>query len=572
MRLFFALCVTLASALATCAAAFAAPPRSIDLTADSVRYFSNRFIVTGDGDVRVRLSDGTIIHGDTFAMDLKQNRYIVAGDVQLEAGGTPQTGAAFSGFNDLDKSYFLTSEGTPDRWTFFGSDYANPIKGRIQPGDAFALPDITGERPYILAHGASIIPKTNVKFTGSRVSALGVYVPTQAFVVSFSANPNYTQNGFAGATADVGLPYNASAHAISALHLRYDPINKLYGSFDQHFAWQHDYIVASVNPLTRENRQFNFIGYKRVSPKMDFRAFFQETTIQHGIYRPDAASSFTNLQTNFALHHSAVTINFDQYNNNLLGTTLFEQQNEHPSDGLLTWSGFDNKIPHTPITFRLRSGVNFAHDGFHAGGLVPTGLYLQNFAGTPIETLWQTFYGINAYTPTVKLADKTYFNAVFDKQRQNNSLPHHIDTTTTSFSISKLFLTKASLLLAYSIVNTGDYYGARQTEFYPSYGVVSNQFGTYTSYDSFRGFATNRALTGSLVLTPNPNFNANITVRRNFDYPRAIPGAFGQSPTQLTGELRVRLARQILMDISRSYYFNFGDQRWSPQFLIQFGP
>ncbi|GAC1417233.1 MAG: hypothetical protein NVSMB64_27170 [Candidatus Velthaea sp.] len=572
MRLCLALCAAIVATVVTTAAALAAPPRSLDLTADSVRYFSNRFVVTGDGNVRLRLSDGTIVRGETFAMDLKLNRYIVAGNVRLESDAAIQTGAAFSGFNDLDKSYFLASDETPDRWTFSGQDFKAPSKGRQQPGDAFAIPDLTDERPYIYAKSASIVPKTNVKFVGSRIYVLGAYVPTPSYVVSFSANPNFSQNAFAGATADVGLPYTASRNAVSSFHLRYDTIRKAYLSFDQHFARDRDYVVFSVNPLTQEQRQFNLIGYKRVSPKFDARTFLQLSTAQHGIYQPEAAGAYSNVQLNRALRRSALALTYDQYNTSLLGHSTFEQQNEHPSDALLSWTGFDNKLGKTPVTFRLRSGIGFAHDGFHAGLNVPDGLYLQNFAGTKVTTLWQKFAGIDLYTPSVRIARSTYLNATFDKQRTWYSLPHHIDRTATRVSLSKLYGTKASVLLAYSIANNGDYYGGRQAEFYPANGPIGTSFGTFGSYDSFRGFSTNRALTGSIVLTPNPNFNLNLTVTRNYDYPAPIPGAFGLAPVQLSGEFRLRLARQILMDVSRSYFFNFANQRWSPQFQVQFGP
>src|ERR1700761_3617345 len=60
--------------------ALAAPPTSLDITANRVDFYYNRFILTADGNVRVRLSDGTIVRGQTFTMDLKLNRYLVAGN------------------------------------------------------------------------------------------------------------------------------------------------------------------------------------------------------------------------------------------------------------------------------------------------------------------------------------------------------------------------------------------------------------------------------------------------------------------------------------------------------------
>ena len=38
-----------------------------------------------------------------------------------------------------------------------------------------------------------------------------------------------------GGRADVGIPFNGSAHSLSALHVRNDAINGTYLAFDQHF-------------------------------------------------------------------------------------------------------------------------------------------------------------------------------------------------------------------------------------------------------------------------------------------------------------------------------------------------
>lgn len=573
MRFYLIFYIAIAMALTATRPAVAAPSTSLDISARRIDYFSNRFIVTGDGNVRVRLSDGTVVSGETFAMDLKMNRYVIAGNVHLDGTDVHESGAAFSGFPDLDKSYFLPGAGVPDRWTYNGLDFTHPVKGRDQPGDAFFIPEVSGERPFILATAATVIPKTNVQFTNSQVYTFGAYVPTHGYVLNFSTNPNFAQNAFAGATADVGVPYHGARNAISAFHLRYDTMNHAYLSFDQHFAWDRDYVVASVNPLTREQKQFNLIGYKRFSPKLEGRAFFQLSTLQHAFLEPENASAFSNLQVTFGLPHSSLGITVNQYNAGLLANEPTEQGNEHPIDARLSWTGSDHRIGTSPLNFRLRSGMAYSHDGFH------NGLYLVNFAGTPVTTLWQQFAGATLYTSSIRVGRDTFFNATFDKQRQWFSLPHHVDMTNTTASVSKIYGTKLALLGAYTISNVGDYYGARQAEFYPPYGPITTQFGTYGGYSAFRGFTTSRSLVGSAIITPNAFFALNLTVQRNVDFPAPIPGQFGQPPgqlgrlpLQLTGDVRIRLARQILLDLNRSYYFNFGDQRWQPQFQIQFAP
>jgi hypothetical protein len=47
---------------------------------------------------------------------------------------------------------------------------------------------------------------------------------------------------------------------------------------------------------------------------------------------------------------------------------------------------------------------------------------------------------------------------------------------------------------------------------------------------------------------------------------------YGQPPLQFAGDLRLRLSKQVLLDLTRGYYFNYASERWTPQFGIQFSP
>jgi hypothetical protein len=579
--------------LASFRCADADPPTSLDLSADRVVFFSNRYIVTGEGHVRVRLSDGTVLTSELFSMDLKLNRYLLAGNVHIDGGDVHETGAGFAGYPDLDRSYFLSANGTPDKWTYFGLDFKHPQKGRAQPGDAFFIPDVTSEKPYIVASSATILPKTMVQFRASRLLILGVFIPTGKWVQTFSANSNYAQNAFAGASFDIGLPYNGSLHSVSAIHLRYTGLQKFFLSFDQHFVWGRDYVVFSVNPVTQYERQFNLIGYKRISPKMEARIFAQLSTEQHGIYQPQISSSYINFESVVSLPHSALSLVADQYNNSLLQypeNAGLEIAYDHPADAQLTWYGRDTPLTkYTPINIRLRSGSGIAHDGYHCGApaFCPDDRenkthedlgYVLDYFGTTrtrVPTITQKFAGFTLYTNSYPLdrGRSINLNVTYDKQRQWFSLPHYIDTTTATASISKTYTRKLAFLGAYSVTQLGDFYGARQTEFYPAYApaLVDPYNGiTYPGYSAFRGFSTTRSLTGSAVVTPNQYFNYALTVRRGYDFPAPVPGLFGIPPWEITNEVRFRLTKQILLDVTRTDYFNFGG--YGPSFNVQFGP
>jgi hypothetical protein len=566
-----------------------APTTSLDLTASHVAYYADRYVLSGDGNVRLRLSDGTIIRGESFAMDIKQDRYLVAGDVHIDGPKVHEVGAAFSSFIDAGRSYFLSANGTPDRWTYFGLDWTDQHPGRQQPGDAFAFPDAGSGRPYITASGARVIPGTNILFGSARVLTAGVYIPTGRYVVTISSNPNFYQNAFAGGRFDIGLPYNGSAHSLSAFHIRNDAINGTYLSFDQHFVWNQDYIVASVNPITQEQRQWNLIGYKRVSPGLEVRGFFQLNTQSFGaLSQPLSSGSFANIQVNAALPHSGLSFNADQYNWSLLGiapTDTFIHRRSHPVDASLSWNGIREHFGKSPLAYQfqyqLRSGFGYAHDQYGEGYYpVDAQQNLLNGGFGPPD-LFYHYVGATLIAPTLRLKNQMAFSFTADKQRTWYSEPHHVDITTGTASVSRAFdYNKFNTFLAYSLTETADYWGADQLKAYPpgmingvQYGdTATTQFGTFSGLDTFRGLAVTRNYTLGLVFTPNGYASYALTMRRFYDTPAPIPGLFGQPPWQVTADVRFRLARQIQVDLSRSYYFNFANLQWQPQFQIQFSP
>ncbi|HYW52462.1 MAG TPA: hypothetical protein VE826_00760 [Dongiaceae bacterium] len=573
----------LAAALFGSAAALApaAPPTSLDVTGKSVSFYFNRFIVTADGDVRVRLSDGTVVSGQTFTMDLKLNRYLVAGDVHLDGPTIHQAGAAFAGYPDLDRSYFLPTGAAPQRLTFFGLDWSHPDAAREQPGDAFFFPDLTGERAYIMADGARIVPKTNVQFDMARVYTAGVYLPSPRYVVTFSANSHFYENAFAGARADVGIPFNGSEHSLSALHVRNDAFNGTYLAFDQHFVWNQDWIAFGIDPLTQEQRQYNLIGYKRWTPKLESRLFLQESAAQAGIInRPTNAAGFAELLLSAGLRGSNVSYIQDNYYQYLLGlpkgltdldtaTPAFDPRwKEHPANGTLQFSGGPSPMVRgaIPLFVRPRVGIGFAHDVYGEGG------YPNLQPGPP--SLWYHYLGASVYTAPVPLTRTLALTGSYDRQRTWYSEPHQIDLGDLRFAVSGARERQhLRYFLAYEIKTTDDYWGAQQLAAYPANpDVVTTPFGTFSGQAAFRGLATSRGYTGSLIYTPTGLLEFNLLLSRFYDTPAPVPGRYGQPPWQLTGDVRVRLSRQILLDLSRSYYFNFANERWTPQFGIQFSP
>ena len=571
--------------------AVAETTRSVELHANVVDFYSNRYILTADGNVTARLSDGTVITGATFTMDLKLNRFLIAGNVRVDGPKIHQTGAAFAGYPDLERFFFLTEGETPDRYTYYGLDFTDPHKGRQQPTDAYYFPDLTAEHPYIIANAVTIFPKNNIEFpVGSRISVLGVYVPTPGYVVNYSSNPNFYQNAFSGAVFDIGIPYHGAADALSAFHIRYDQYRGLYTAFDQHFVHNLDYAVFSVDPLTQNQRQWNAILYKRVSPVVEARLFYQLSEQSQFLNEPNSASSYANFAVNTKVGRYAVGLNVDQYNNDLLsgGQDAFAatgaRQVGHPFDATINVSSYEDEFRMfryigIPVKFQYRFGYGINYDSYGLPVLGPidqTANVPPLFGGVPYNSIFNTYVGLSVYTSSIRLAKELTISAKADKLVTAYSLPHHTVQTDVDFTLARTPLSTKlpALVLSYDVLNVGDFYGAQQSYAYPPFvpDTITNQFGTFSGLSTFDGFATQRTWSGSIVYTPTPYFALNLTMQHLIVTPAPVPGVGGAAPYQLTADMRVRISSHILVDLSRQYFFNWANETWSPQWGIQFSP
>jgi hypothetical protein len=574
---------------------------AFSISADQVNFYSNRFIVEADGHVRVVLGDGTKITGNTFSMDLRLNRFLIAGDVKLTAGGRETDGAAFAEFFDFDRAYFVPITSEPDRWTFAEGDYAHPLLGREMPGDVFELPNLAGERNFLFAKRAVIDPNQSVRFTPASLNFGVSFVRFPSYFLDFSKNPNFAQNALSGADIDVPLDFAGGEHGLATLHLRYDSINHVYLAYEQHQISDNHYLVFSANPLTQPGKQYNFIGYDRISPVMQVQLTAQEFAFQHSFTQPLSASAFVSLQITEALPHSFLQLTTQSYYQSLLGQPQGIGRDlyygdpshlwipDHPAGATLQWTGFRHHLKHIPIAFQLRSSFGVNHNGISTlnqnSGLISLG-------GVDYDTEWNHGAGITLLSdPIVLLHDRanrgrdTYLTAVFDKQRTYFSIPHHIDYTTTTVSLTKVIDRQhLTALASYTNANIADFYGAQQSLVYPASVAVSPATGeVYPQYLAFRGLSTSRSFRQQLVFTPSTAVNASISMRENDDFPIAVPGIsttvgnvtyfnnYGIPPYQFTADVRFRLNSLLVLDVSRSYFFNFGGfQRWSPAFTIQF--
>lgn len=579
----------------------------VRLTADHIAFYYDTFLIEADGNVRVRTSDGFSASGDAFSMDLKLNRFLLAGHVSLEARGEHAAGAALSDFLDFNRIYFIPVSTQPDRWTFLNGDLVHPVKGRIMPGDTFAFPAFP-RNPSITASEAVIGTKNYARFSGAWAYLGGLGLPLGSYVVNFSSNQYFAQNSLTGANFDATWNFAGNDNSLSALHLRYDTFNHAYLAFEQHFVGSHEYAIFSANPLTKSNRFFNLQLYDQLGSRFQIQSFTQYN-LDQGILLsapPLSATQTTYVSATQAFPHSYLQLTSNFTNYNLLGSGSFNNPNahpgnlSHPSQMQLTATSFQNRIGKLPLYEQIYGGYGFNHDSVGSNQYAqvnppnPTP-GLQSFGGVTYTTIWNTVFGFNLFTPAVKIGDHDnpyqtfYLNAVFNRQRQWNSLPHRVDNATTTFSLSRQFARPLNAYLNYQIQNTTDRYlvggyPSCTVNFDPNKGPICPP-----GLTAFHGESTLRTLSLGTNFTPNPEFNLSLVARQHTDFPRPYQNVFplpllnvlgeplynnylGQPPYDLTGDVRFHVLPHMLLDVQRTYYFNYGPIQWSPAFIIQVLP
>lgn len=568
--------LALVLALAVAGAPARAASGVIAVRANGLAYYSDRFILEADGNVVVNMPDGRTVTGETMSIDLRNDRMLIAGNVHLRTAGHDWWGAAFSEFFDFKRGYFLPILSEPDRWTFLDGNFAEPQPGRVMPEDAFALPDLGGQHVYMYAKSARIMLQENVVFGPGRLFAGAGYAPVPSYVLNFSKNPNFAQNSLNGAQFDAPYNFAGGRRSLSTLHFRYDNVHKAFLAYEGHIVGEKNYATFSVNPINRPDKQYNLQVYNRLGKHAEQRTSFQLFTFQTGLSRPLSATSYFATQTNLELRHSSLQLSIAQFNQSLLaepapdvngaqyyGDPSHYFDRNHPFNATLSWTGFEHKLWKLPLTYQLRSGYGWYYNQFG----------VQAFNGVNYPLVHQPYTGISAYIPTIKVARNYGFDLRADKQRSWYTSPHFIDSTSTTMSLSRSWGTHVAAAVFYSVQNVVDNYGGQQLIAYPpntAYSNYDNQ--VHPGYAAFSGAATSRTLAEQFTFTPNPNFSFKMQFYENKDFPAPIPDTVGRAPAFARLEMRVRVSPSLLLDLGRSYYFNYGSQRWQPQFDLRLGP
>lgn len=560
----------------------------IKLHARHVTFDYNRFLVEADGNVDVRTSDGMELRGDAFSMDLKLNRFVLAGHVTAQSSAGIQHGAALADFLDFDRIYFdpivAGASGTPlpDRWTFIDGDFAHPLKGRVMPGDTFALPDVAGVLPFVEGTSVTIGARNYLRFGHDSMKLVGsVYVPLPSFYLNFSTNEHLADNSLSGANLDATYEFSGNANSIEAAHARYDVSEGAYLSYEQHLSGSKGYAVFSLNPATQPSKFLNVVLSDKPSNRLQFRSFTQFHEVGSLFHQPSEAGIGNTLQAVYAFPRSFVQAVYQNVNYSLLAPGAATYFAPHPSSVQVSDQTFDAKVGKTPLLVHWIYGFGMQNNVFG----------LETLGGVQYNTIWQHNVGMALTLPQFKIGHSPldfqnyYINASYTRNFQWNSLPHQIDIADTQISLSRVFRSHWSSFLQYDVNNVRDIYGTNQLAIYPG---STPSGATNPAYGSFHGYATFRTLALDVNYTNSDNFVFNLIARKHDDFPKPVPFFYpapqynvlgqelqpyylGQPPYDVTADVRFRINPHLSLDIARTYYFNYSGMRWSPHFYFQVG-
>ena len=557
----------------------------VRLQARHIAFYYDRYLIEADGRVHVTTSDGTMISGDAFSMDLRLNRFLVAGHVHLRSKSGNLDGAGIADFLGFHRVYFVPVVTRPDRWTYVDGNYASPIKGRQMPGDTFYFPDTSSSTISLTATSATIGERSFVRFGDVVTYAGSLRMPLPSYYFYFGTNRNLAINSLSGANFDETWNATGNGNAITSLHLRYDSANKAYLSGEQHFASDRSYAVISDNPATKQEHFWNLVGSDKIGSHFQFNLFTQLEETQSWFKQPESATLVSYATATQAFNQSFLSLAGTFVNYNLVNDAYFD----HPSSLQLSATTVNHQIWKTPFYENITYGIGFNHDSLTPHG--PAVFAQQEYGGVWYTTIWNHDLGYTLYLPGFQFGDhddqyrRYYFNATLSVSRTWDSVPHHINSANSTFSVSRTFSRQVNSSLTYNIVNTSDIYN--EGGYSPPASPPEGPYGPDTNFLAFRGASTLRAATLSTTYSANPNLVTTLSYMHRDDFPAAIPGIFappplnnlgqyiynnwfGQPPDQLTGEVRARLFPHVVIDIQRTDYFDFGDLKWSPQFIVQF--
>jgi hypothetical protein len=379
-------------------------------------------------------------------------------------------------------------------------------------------------------------------------------------VYNFSANQNFGVNSLSGASFDVPYSFAGSAATLDALHLRYDQTQavKTYWSFEHHSVFgDGGYLVLSLNPASRPAKQWNLLSYEPAGSRAALSLNAQLFTTQSGLSSPSISNGFVDAQWTQALAQSSLRLDLTQS----YGSFLANGSPNHPFVAGLQWTGYDEPIGKSGLTFRTQSGIARVHDAF-------------GVSSTSLTDVWSHYLGAYVATPIYNGPFHTGVELTAQAQRTWLTFPNTVDSASLSLAASRRISEKVIAIASVvtSAVNATDpartfAFPNSATGFVPTPTSPNGLpvLGVPTIVPS----AVYRVYSISSSWQPGPAFAFSASLQKTAYSPVQVPFVAGPPRYQFSGDARFRLTKTLFADVSRSYFFNWSGKSWSPQFGLQ---
>lgn len=466
-------------------------------------FYGGHLVIDATGDVEVVEDGGRRVRAQRVLLDLRANRMLAAGDVVVTTGDARQAGAAYAEDLRTRKGTLIAAGGLP------------PADAGREP---LALPETGGEAPFVVARAASVHLGADVRLTDARVIAAGAHaVPLPSFVYTFSPDTGYVVSNIARGGENLPIFIGSTRNSVQALHFQYNPQTRFDVGIDERLVYgSRAYDVLSLSPLIGPNKILNATWQRQINAHTN--QTLTSSTMQ-------GVGTFNSLDLRDGLHRSFVSLDGTQF------------RGQHAAE--FAWQGYDQRMGPGggigDLSFHLRSAYGYSHaSGVFAPPPYPSGT-LQ-----PATIFHDTFESFVATAP-LRLNPATTLLASADLRMTFDTLPHRQFARTYGSTLSM----RLNRFVSASLFDG-------ETPLLDSYPGLSTAYLTHFSTQIATLSYANRDSSAFAL-----NFARNAARTNN-------PSGLIVQPYSLALDMRVRLGRSLMLDLSRSYAFGFEGQRFGP--------
>lgn len=491
---------------------------TINLSARDVAFYAGPLAIIAHGNVTIAASGFGRGGADAAYVDMRKNRIVLAGHAHL-------------GTHSGDALEVDAETGTVDVLS---------VEDGATDGD-FTFPDLNPRDVFIRSRHVAIVAHANARFTPASFPSSAGAVPVPSYLYTYSEGAGFAAQSLPGAAFDQPYGLLGSPSSLLAAHVRYVTGTGPDLAIDQHLVdGNRSYLVSSLDSPTSATRSLGINGYRQLG-----RRYTTEIDGTGNAYAYDLHTSQTA-----AFGRAGARID----------TTLFSGGGA-TSD--LTVRSPDRPLP-LGLTYRLQGDLGVQ---YQRGGVLA-----QLPDATQYTTLWHKGLDLFIATPQFRMPLRTSLGMTFDSGETSYAYPHSHGTFSGTGTLTRRLGTTVTLTGIYAQSEDLESFGPVQGLFYPPLlpTLIAPDGTPWPGYAAFTGATTQRLAQLGFQLVTSPATTYRMTYSHTDDFPQFH--GFGRPIDSVGLDVRFRLAPNIGIDVGRAYSFDWGGQRWAPQWSFAILP